>query len=95
VLHDVELAVRSGFSFAAREFGQPVFLSEVITAIQNVPGVLNLRITRLQYTDVPEASPSVMAWLPAGVPGQDAGGIPVPAGLLTLDPAPFPVEVLE
>jgi len=42
------------YSFAAREFGQPVILSEVIAILQAVDGVVSLDIDHLQRTDVPD-----------------------------------------
>lgn len=37
---------RSLFSFAARELGQPAFLSEVYAAVEAAEGVLHCRVTR-------------------------------------------------
>jgi predicted phage baseplate assembly protein len=47
VLAAVAAALESGFSFDARDFGQPVTLSEVFEIIQSVPGVVAVDITRL------------------------------------------------
>jgi predicted phage baseplate assembly protein len=47
VLASVAAALQSGFSFDARDFGQPVTLSEVFEIIQSVPGVVAVDITRL------------------------------------------------
>ena len=51
VLAQVELALRDGFSFARREFGQPVMLSEVIAAIQAVAGVIAVDVDKLYRSD--------------------------------------------
>jgi len=45
-------ALRTAFSFAAREFGQGVALSEVIAVIQNVPGVAFIDVTDFRKTSL-------------------------------------------
>lgn len=91
VLADVEAALRSGFSFAARRFGQPVTLSEVAAVIQSRPGVVAVDLNRLHRSDEAEA---LRAFLPARAPqaGDDAN---VPAAeLLTLDAGPLELGVM-
>jgi predicted phage baseplate assembly protein len=51
VLAGVEARLRSTFSFDARAFGQPVYRSEVVAAIQNVPGVVAAEIGQFARTD--------------------------------------------
>lgn len=86
VLAAIEAALRATFSFEARTFGQPVTLSEVVSAIQNVAGVIAVDVNKLYRSNNPEALNSFLA---AASPraGDDAR---VPAAeLLTLDPAPL------
>jgi len=47
VLASVKAALRQAFSFSARAFAQPVFLSEVITVIQSVTGVIAVDVSAL------------------------------------------------
>ncbi|HUL53043.1 MAG TPA: putative baseplate assembly protein [Opitutaceae bacterium] len=65
VLAAVEQALRAQFSFAARAFGQPVMLSEVIAAVQAVPGVVAVTVDKLYRADElialhPAASPPIL-----------------------------------
>lgn len=91
VLAAVEAALRSGFSFTARSFGQPVTLSEVVSAMQNVAGVVAVDVNKLYRSDEAEAWNSLLA-AEAPQAGDDAG---VPAAeLLTLDPAPLELGVM-
>ena len=50
VLTAVKTALATAFSFPSRAFGQPVYRSEVITAVQNVPGVVDLTLDNLAYS---------------------------------------------
>jgi hypothetical protein len=86
VVAEVESALRTNFSFAARTFGQPVTLSEVVSAMQNVDGVVAVDVNKLFRTGDLE---TLNALLPAAAPrpGDDAS---VPsAELLTLDRVPL------
>jgi hypothetical protein len=47
VLSQVKLALLSKFSFSARNFGQDVYLSEVMGTIQSVPGVMAAEVSQL------------------------------------------------
>jgi hypothetical protein len=78
-------ALRSAFSFQARNFGQWVSLSELLEVAQNVSGVQAVQITQLYRSgDAPALHPLLAATsAPSG--GQGAA----PAELLTLDPAPL------
>ena len=91
VLAAIEAALRTGFSFAARGFGQPVTLSEVFAVMQNVPGVVAVDINKLYRTDAAEA---LNSFLPAFAPraGDDAGVLA--AELLTLAAAPLELGVM-
>jgi hypothetical protein len=92
-LADVELALRVRFAFKARQFGQPVALSEVIAVAQNTPGVDAIDLDRLYRAIPPLNAPALNVRLPAALPEIGADGVVVGAELLTLDPAPL--EKLE
>lgn len=47
VLSQVKCSVPAKFSFSARSFGQDVYLSEVMAAVQSVPGVTAVEVSRL------------------------------------------------
>jgi hypothetical protein len=87
VLAAVEGALRANFSFAARSFGQPVTLSEVVFAMKNVEGVVAVDVNKLFRSGDLEARNDV---LPAASPssGDDSDNAN-PAELLTLDRAPL------
>jgi hypothetical protein len=87
----VENALRTTFSFANRDFGQPVHLSEVIATIQNVLGVLDVDLTQLYRSDLPvELAAHIAAAVPR--PGKEAF---FAAQLLTLDSRPLDLEVTQ
>jgi hypothetical protein len=85
-------AVRAGlvrrFGFAARRFGQWVARSEVVAAMQAVPGVHAAHVTALHLGTTPGLEEVLRAEAPR--PGDDEA---VPAELLMLDPRPVPLEV--
>jgi hypothetical protein len=86
VLVAVEQVLRTQFSFDARAFGQPVMLSEVIAAIQNVDGIVAVDLDKLHRADAPATlQPRLLAALPETVGDGDVAS----AELLTLDPAPL------
>jgi predicted phage baseplate assembly protein len=91
VLADVLNVLSSMFSFASRAFGQPVFASEVISTIQNVPGVIAMTLDGLALDGaVPGATPDALVALaptlgPHGLQG---------AELLTIDTGPLPGVVI-
>ncbi len=71
------------FGFAAREFGQPVAMSDVMAVIQEVPGVVFVDIDRLHRSDRPARWNGIIA---ADRPGDGAAADAVfPAELLVLD----------
>jgi predicted phage baseplate assembly protein len=88
VLAMVEAALRAAFSFEARDFGQPVALSEVLAAMQSVPGVLAVQVTQFFRTDDPDAG-GLDRVLTASMPVSGSAGSPLSAELLTLDPRPL------
>jgi hypothetical protein len=86
VLSDVDLALRSAFSFESRCLGQPVFISEVMATVQSVPGVKAVDIDTLYRIDKPAA------WndrLPAALPEVNPDGSFHGAELLVLDSGPL------
>jgi hypothetical protein len=86
VLAEVETALREKFSFAARAFGQPVMLSEVIAAAQAVAGVIAVDVDKLYRSGT---TPKLQQRLLAELPVLSANGQLPAAELLTLDPAPL------
>jgi uncharacterized phage protein gp47/JayE len=86
VLAAVEQALRKLFSFDVRAFGQPVFLSEVIAAIQAVPGVAAVDVDKLYRSG---SAATLETRLLAALPEILANGDVAAAELLTLDPAPL------
>lgn len=89
----VEDALRTTFSFAERDFGQPVHLSEVIATIQNVLGVLDVDLTEFYRSDLASQSP-LPSHIPAAAPRLDQGQF-FAAQLLTLDARPLDLEVTQ
>lgn len=90
VLAAVEAALRAHFAFAMRDLGQPVQQSDVIAVAQAVPGVVAVDITHLFRGGPSRAETSAsnqVRLLASRMRVQD--GVPLPAELLTLDPAPF------
>jgi predicted phage baseplate assembly protein len=91
VLTAAQDALREEFSFENRQFGQPVVLSEVIALLQSVAGVVAVDLDSLYRTG---SAVKLNARLEANLPN---GGDPATLGaaeLLTLDPAPFALEVM-
>jgi hypothetical protein len=83
VLAAVEAALRTQFSFEAREFGQPVVSSEVIAVMQSVAGVVAVDLNRIYRVG---RAPSTR--LLAALPGTGMDGLD-PAELIVLDSAPL------
>lgn len=87
VLAAVKAALTAAFSFDVRAFAQPVFRSEVIAVMQDVPGVVALTLDGFGYTGAAQ-NPQADALV---APGPTVG----PAGfagatLLTLGPGLLP-----
>ena len=91
VLAAVEAVLRTQFAFAARDFGQPVTLSEVLAVIHAVPGVVGVDLDHLYRSAAPVA---LHDRLLAALPCMQADGTLRAAELLTLDPAPLALEVM-
>ena len=72
VLQEAEQQVRDEFSFANREFGQPVHLSEVYAVLQNVKGVVAVNVAALYRSgDSADLNEHIAAAVP--VPTRDTG----------------------
>jgi hypothetical protein len=90
---EVEKALRTTFSFDARDLGQPLALSEVIATIQAVAGVVAVTVASFYRSDN-QADSTVPPQLTAALPVGGAGDDTLPAELLTLDPMPVQFGVL-
>jgi predicted phage baseplate assembly protein len=91
VLEQAQQKVRDTFSFAARTFGQPVHLSEVIAVLQSVPGVVAVNVTALYRSN---EAPELKEHLAAAVP-QPARTQVIPAEILTLDLQPLELGTFQ
>lgn len=92
VLASVREALRSHFSFEARDFGQGVALSEVIAVMQGIPGVVEVAITYLYHKD---STPQRNNLLRANLAQVQDNGSVTPAELLLLEPTSLTdVEVM-
>jgi len=83
VMSAVASTLRARFAFDAREFGQPVALSEVIAAVHAVPGVLAIDVDALFRSD--GRAKTLSSRLIAEIPGMGAEGTVKPAELLVID----------
>ena len=90
VIAEVEQKLRDIFSFESRAFGQPVHLSEVVGAMQNVRGVVAVDVNEFYRSDEPVG---LKARIPAAVPRPDETEMTA-AELLTLDPRVMRLEIL-
>jgi len=88
VLDAVRKALTRAFGFTARAFSQPVYRSEVITVIQEVPGVIELTLDAFGYCGSGTTGP-LPDVLVAKASTTGPGGI-IGAQLLTLDPGRLP-----
>jgi hypothetical protein len=91
VLSVVKSALTAAFGFDSRAFGQPVYSSEVIEVIQNVPGVIATTLTALNYTGDASATPAAALAAPTATLGPH--GL-LGAVLLTLEPGTLPGVVI-
>jgi hypothetical protein len=85
VMGAISADLESRYAFEARAFGQPIALSEVIAAIQTVPGVVAVDLDRFARTD--QSLPAIQPRLIADRPAMGADGVVPSAELLLLDPA--------
>jgi predicted phage baseplate assembly protein len=91
----IDDALHARYSFDARAFGQPVTQGEVIAAIQSLPGVVSVDLQILDISDPDRVEPPVLQpHLTAALPAAGAGGLPLPAELLLLDPRPVGLEII-
>jgi predicted phage baseplate assembly protein len=81
----IDAALRSAFSFEARDFGRPVALSEVVAVAQQVPGVVAVDVDRFYRGTTPKREERLLA---AGA-RVAANGSALPAELLLLTNAPL------
>ena len=92
VLGNVEARLREAFGFEARALGAPLWKSEVIAAIHEVPGVVAVDVTSFHRDFHPDGSPAAVGNLP-GLGVDDArvavDGTAIGAELLTLHPGPL------
>lgn len=89
VLAEIGQRLRDTFSFASREFGQPVHQSEVVAIIQNVNGVVSVDLDKFYRSDqTPGLLPRIAAAAPQ--PGDEKV---TPAELLTLNVDGLKLEV--
>jgi predicted phage baseplate assembly protein len=91
----VAAALQEQFGFDARSFGQGVALSEVLAAIQAVPGVVMVDVDELSRIPKDERLGQPQPFLEADVTlqGEEDGDV-LPAELLTLDPQSLSLEVI-
>jgi predicted phage baseplate assembly protein len=90
----VAATLQERFGFEARSFGEGVAVSEVVAAMQSVPGVVMVDVDDLyRITEEGEMGPS-QPFLEAGVPRAGEEGEVLPAELLTLDPQRLSLEVV-
>ena len=90
----VSAALQEQFGFEARSFGQGVALSEVVAAVQSVPGVVIVDVDELYRITKEGEKEGSQPFLEAEVPraGEEDGNV-LPAELLTLDPEKLSLEV--
>lgn len=89
VIAEVEQALRTHFSFEARQFGQRVAFSEIIAVIQNVAGVIAVDLDEPKDKTGQEPTGMIPSRLPR--PGAEDTA---PAELLTLHPGPIVLNLM-
>jgi predicted phage baseplate assembly protein len=89
----VSATLQEQFGFEARSFGQGVALSEVVAAVQAVPGVVMVDVDELYRITKEGEKVGSQPFLEAEVPraGEEDGNV-LPAELLTLDPEKLSLE---
>ncbi|HEX3359158.1 MAG TPA: putative baseplate assembly protein [Tepidisphaeraceae bacterium] len=85
VLAAVWAALSAAFAFDQRQLGQGVAQSQILTLIQQIPGVIAVSLTQFYRNDQPQ--PAIPAVLRAASPLNGQNGITQSAELLLLDPA--------
>ncbi len=91
VLASARAALRTAFSFAARDFGQPLHVAQVYYLLQRVPGVVGVLLDALHYSD---ARPMLNATLEAAMAQVDITGHSVGAELLVLELLDDSLEIM-
>jgi predicted phage baseplate assembly protein len=86
VLAAVEAALRSAYAFDARDFGEPVFHSEIDAVAHSIAGVLAVDVDRLYITGTSVGLSERLLAQRAAVGTNYAA---IPAGVLVIDDAPF------
>lgn len=102
VLPAVEAALRLGFGFEQRDFGQGVSLDQLATVAQAVAGVTAVHVPSLDISPPcpgkigpqPSAEPGAPQRLFAELPQASLTEVPSAGVILTLDPGPLPLELL-
>lgn len=94
VLAEVVRSLRAHFSFEARRFGQDVTLSEVVSVMQSVAGVVAVDVDQLYLAGQKIHFGRLFSRLPAAAPRPGTTKT-TGAELLTLDPAPPKLEVMS
>lgn len=84
----IDTTLRQQFGFDARDFGQPVALSEVMATIQRVPGVVAVDVDALSRKDGIGGS-GLLGALPAALPQATSLSGTLAAELLTIDADPI------
>jgi predicted phage baseplate assembly protein len=97
VAEAVRATLAERFSFAARQFGQPVTEVEVIAAIQQIPGVVFVNLIYLFRSDPlnPALPKTLQSVLPAALPAPGASRLSAQAAeLLIIDPRPIQITTV-
>jgi hypothetical protein len=87
----IRTTLAEAFAFDARDFGQPVHRSEVLTAVHRVPGVVAVDLDKLYRTAAP--IPPEPGW-PATPASRLSGRLLAARPRATADGAPLAVELL-
>ncbi len=95
VLTAVETALRAAYGFERRGFAEAVASSEIVATIHEVPGVAGVDLDRLHRVSGPGSSPTLHHRLLARPVALAADGALEAAEILTLDPAPLSLEVIQ
>ncbi len=91
VLKQVEQTLRAEFSFDARAFGQPIALSQIVSAMHSVQGVVGVDVNALYRVGEPKR---LRARLAAAYPRAGADGNVDAAELLMLDASPLELNLM-
>lgn len=97
VVAAADAALREAFSFEARDLGQRVAQSDVVTLLQEIPGVVAVDLDRFQRLDTAGAPALArhLDALPAGLVGSGGATQLVGTEILLLAPGPVPLVAVE